>query len=449
MTERYKVTKTRTYEDKLKVIAEMAKRDKNIRFSTLAYLVNESSLAQSYKKLNKASACGSDGVTVREYGSNLETNIANLNRLIRTKKYKPRPVKRAYIPKDGQGAMRPLGLPSVKDKLVQMVLKEILEAIFEPDFLDLSHGFRPGKSCHTAIKELNDEVMRKPINFVVEVDIKKFFDTVNHQWLYEMLRQRISDPVFLGLIWKMLRAGVMENSKVTVSDDGTPQGGIVSPILANIYLHYVLDLWFEAEFKKQAKGYVKLIRYCDDFVMVCESNQDAVRFLQKLKERLAKFYLEISEEKTQIIKFGRNVWKQANRTGSKVKSFDFLGFTHFCKASRSGWLVMGHKTSKKRLASKLKGFSKWLQNMRNACPMKDWWKRVKAKLIGYYNYFGINGNIRCLRQYYNRIKLICFKWLNRRSQKKSMSWKQYMQYIQWHPLPEPRIYHKILYTMPK
>ena len=445
---RYAVTKAWTYEDKLKVIAEKAKQGRKTKFTSLTHLVNESSLAQSYKKLNKVSACGADGVTVREYGNNLEVNIANLNTAIRTKKYKPQPVRRVYIPKNGKNATRPLGLPSVKDKLVQVVLKEILEAIFEADFIDSSHGFRPGKSCHTAIKELNDEVMSKPINFVVEVDIKKFFDTVNHKWLYEMLKQRISDPVFLGLIWKMLRAGVMENSKVTISDDGAPQGGIVSPILANIYLHYVLDLWFELKFKKQAKGYVKLIRYCDDFVMVCESKEDAAQFLQQLKERLAKFYLEISEEKTQIIKFGRNVWRQANRTGIKVKSFDFLGFTHFCKASRNGWFVMGHKTSKKRLASKLKGFNRWLKTMRNACSMRDWWKLVKTKLIGYYNYFGINGNIRCLRQYYSRVRSICFKWVNRRGQKKSMDWEQYMRYVQSNPLPEPRIYHKLLYTMP-
>ncbi len=431
------------------MIAEMATRDKKIRFSTLAYLVNESSLAQSYKKLNKASACGSDGVTVRDYGNNLETNIAKLNMLIRAKKYKPRPVRRAYIPKNGKGATRPLGLPSVEDKLVQTVLKEILEAIFEQDFLDCSHGFRPGRSCHTAIKELDNEVMRKPINFVVEVDIKKFFDSVNHKWLYEMLRQRISDPVFLGLIWRMLRAGVMENGKVTTSDDGTPQGGIVSPILANIYLHYVLDLWFEKRFKKQAKGYVKLIRYCDDFVMVCESEYDAKQFLLQLKARLAKFYLEVSEEKTKIIKFGRNVWKQAKKKSIKLESFDFLGFTHFCTSSRNGWFVMRHKTSKKRMASKLKGFNQWLKKMRNICPMRDWWKLTKAKLRGYYNYFGINGNIKCLTRYYQRVKQICFKWVNRRSQKKSMNWEQFAQYTKWNPLPEPRIYHNIWYTMPK
>jgi len=231
----------RTYEDKLNLIAEMAKRDKKIRFTTLYHMVNQYSLEKCYKKLNKASACGTDGVTVREYGEHLKENTLDLNIRLRRKTYKPKSVRRIYIPKDGKkNAIRPLGLPATEDKLVQMVIKEILEAIYEQDFKDFTHGFRPGKSCHTAIKDLNSAVMRKPINYVVEVDIKKFFDTVNHKWLYEMLRQRIADPVFLGLIWKMLRAGVMEGSRMTTSENGTPQGGIVSPILANIYLHLSL-----------------------------------------------------------------------------------------------------------------------------------------------------------------------------------------------------------------
>lgn len=233
-------------ENKLKLIAEKAKQDKKWRFCTLAHLINPLSLAASYRKLNKRSACGSDGVTVAEYGNNLEENIANLHARMKSGQYKPQPVRRAYIPKVGKKELRPLGLPSIEDKIVQMGLKEILEAIFEQDFLECSHGFRPNKSCHTAIKELNSAVMHKPVNFVVEVDIKKFFDTVNHNWLHEMLKQRISDPVFLGLILKMLRAGVMEDHEVTATDDGTPQGGVISPILANIYLHYVVDLWFEA-----------------------------------------------------------------------------------------------------------------------------------------------------------------------------------------------------------
>ena len=443
-------TMKRTYEDKLNLIAEMAKRDKKIRFTTLYHMVNQYSLEKCYKKLNKASACGTDGVTVREYGEHLKENTLDLNIRLRRKTYKPKSVRRIYIPKDGKkNAIRPLGLPATEDKLVQMVIKEILEAIYEQDFKDFTHGFRPGKSCHTAIKDLNSAVMRKPINYVVEVDIKKFFDTVNHKWLYEMLRQRIADPVFLGLIWKMLRAGVMEGSRMTTSENGTPQGGIVSPILANIYLHYALDLWFDAVFRKQAKEYVQLIRYCDDFVMVCESEYDAYLFLELLEERLAMFKLEVSEEKTKILKFGRRVWQLAQKRKEKVETFDFLGFTHYCGASRNGWFVMGHKTSKRRLSAKLKVNNLWLKKICNSVPMRDWWKVVRSKLMGHYNYFGINGNIRCMKQYYSQTISLCFKWINRRSQKKSMNWNQFMRYLQWNPLPTPHIYHNLLYSMSK
>ena len=225
------------YADKLKWIAERASQDKNFRFATLAYLINESSLAQCYKKLNKSKACGVDGVSMEEYGNNLEQNLAALIKKMKIMKYKPKPVRRVYIPKTGKKEQRPLGIPSIEDKCVQMALKELLEAIFEQDFLECSHGFRPKNGCHTAIKALDVAVMRKPINFVVEVDIKGFFDNVNHKWMYEMLRQRISDRVFLGLIWRMLRSGIMEAGVITKEYNGTPQGGIVSPILANIYLH--------------------------------------------------------------------------------------------------------------------------------------------------------------------------------------------------------------------
>ena len=264
-----------------------------------------------------------------------------------------------------------------------------------------------------------------------------------------MLRQRISDPVFLGLIWKMLRAGVMEGSRVEKSEDGTPQGGVVSPILANIYLHYALDLWFEIVFRKRAKGYVQLIRYCDDFVVVCESERDAYNFLEVLEERLARFKLEISPEKTRIVKFGRRVWQRAQRIKERVETFDFLGFTHYCKASRKGWFAMGHKTSRLRMFAKLKANKLWLKKIRNSVPLKDWWKKVKQKLIGHYNYFGINGNMRCLKQYYTQMIFLCFKWINRRSQKKSMNWEQFNRYLQWNPLPPPRIIHELFYSMSK
>jgi len=419
----------RRYADNLKLIAKKAKQDKRHKFSWLMPVINEDCLVQCYRKLNKKSACGVDEMTVEEYGNNLKRNIEELCVKMKQLDYWPKAVRRVWIPKAGKPEKRPLGLPTVEDKIVQTVLKEILEAIFEIEFLNCSHGFRPEKSCHTAIKELNDAIMHKPVNFVVEVDIRKFFDMVDHDWMYEMLKQKITDPKFLGYVWRMLRAGIMEDGRVDETKEGTPQGGIISPILANIYLHYALDLWFEKEFRKATNGYVQLIRYCDDFVMLCERKEDGERFLEQLKNRLSKFKLEIAEEKTKMISFGKNAWKASIRSGKRAKSFDFLGFTHYCKASRRGWFIVGHKTSKKRLVCKLKEMNLWLKKIRNVCPIKIWRKTLKSKVIGYYNYFGINGNYRSLKQYYRRVLSLSFKWINRRSQKKSMNWRKFIQHL--------------------
>jgi group II intron reverse transcriptase/maturase len=285
--------------------------------------------------------------------------------------------------------------------------------------------------------------MAKPINYIVEVDIQKFFDTVDHTWLMKCLQERIADENLLWIIRKQLKAGVMESGQWKETEEGTPQGGVISPVLANIYLHYVLDLWFEVKFKPAARGYVQLIRYCDDFVVACESEQDAKTFLAEVEERLAKFGLKISPEKTQIIKFGRQAWKNAQRTGSKAATFNFLGFTHYCGKTRNGAFSMRHKTSKQNLARKLKNFKEWLKSMRNAAPLKDWWKTISAKLIGHYNYFGVSGNIRSLSKYYQRILWMLFKWINRRSQKKSLNYGQFMKYLQWNPLPTPRIQYAL------
>lgn len=431
--------------EKLAVIARIAKRDKSVRFTSLIHLINKENLAICFKMLAKDAAPGIDEVTVEAYAENLDANLEKLLKRLKGKWYNPKPVRRVYIPKPGKDELRPLGIPTVEDKIVQMALKRILESIYEYDFMECSYGFRPQRGCHDAIKQLNESVMKHPVNYVVEVDIRRFFDTVDHAKLLELLQIRIADPNILWLVRKFLKAGIMEAGEWKSSDEGAPQGGIVSPMLANIYLHYVLDVWFENSFQAQAKGYMKLIRYCDDFVMACESKYDADRFLAELEERLAEFNLEISKEKTRSIKFGRQVWKQAQRDGVRVATFDFLGFTHYCGKSRKGWFVMGHKTSKVRLNAKLKDNSNWFRSIRNMVSLKDILKIVQAKLRGHFNYFGINGNIRCLKQYYHRMRVLLFKWINRRSQKKSMNWEQFQKYLDWNPLPEPRIYHAILY----
>jgi len=429
--------------NKLNQIAEKAKRDKRLKFTSLIHHINEANLVRCYSELKKDKASGIDGITVEEYGCNLEENIEQLVGKLKSKKYRPQPVRRVYIPKAGSDDKRGLGIPAVEDKLVQIMLKKILEAIFETDFVDCSYGFLPGRSCTKAIIRLNEEVMHKPINFIVEVDISKFFDSVSHYWLQRCLEERIADRNLLWLVRRFLKAGVIEDGEFHASEHGTPQGGVISPLLANIYLHYVLDIWFEREFKSKAKGYMQCVRYCDDFVVVCESEYDAKEFLKSLEGRLSKFGLAVSPKKTKIIKFGRGVWNRLKKIGEKPDTFNFLGFTHYCAASRQGYFIMAHKTSKENLRRKLKEVQEWLRKIRSFASLKEWWQALKAKLIGHYNYFGISGNYRCLKQFYERVVCIAFKWINRRSQRKSMTAEMFFRYLELNPLPMPRIYHKL------
>ena len=432
--------------EKLKQIAESAKQDKKRKFISLVHHINEESLAECYRELKKNKACGIDGVTVEEYGANLKGNLKYLIHRMKTKKYRPQPVKRVYIPKAGKDEKRPLGIPAVEDKIVQIMLKKVLEAIYEQDFLGSSNGYRPNRSALTAINQLDKVVMTKGINYIAEVDIKKFFDEVKHYWLIRGVEERVKDPNFLWLIRKFLKAGIMEEGKFSKSIQGTPQGGNISPILANIYLHYALDDWFEKIFKRNAKGYVQLIRFSDDFVVAFQRKEDSDRFLKEMEERLAKFSLRISQEKTKVIEFGRRTWKRSNGTKEKVPTFDFLGFTHYCTASRRGKFIVGHKTSKKKLAIALRETKEWLRKIRNKYRLREWWTTLKSKIRGHYNYFGISGNMRCINQFYGMVKSMAFKWINRRSQKKSMNREKYLRYLEWNPLPIPKIYHSI-YTL--
>ena len=433
---------------KLELIAERARQDRKLKFMALYHHINAESLAACYGELKKDKACGIDGVTVEAYGAKLGENLKDLVERLKAKRYQPQPVRRVYIPNLGKAEERPLGIPTVEDKLVQICLKKLLEAIFEQDFLECSNGYRPNRSGHTAVNQLDKVVMTKGVNHIVEVDIKKFFDEVEHDWVMRGVGERVSDPNILGLIRKFLKAGIMEEGKYMRSEKGTPQGGVISPLLANIYLHYALDEWFEKRFKPRARGYVQLIRYCDDFVVACQQKEDAEGFLKELEERLKKYGLRISKEKTRVIEFGRGIWKHSQGTGEKVATFDFLGFTHYCTVSRRGKFIVGHKTSKKRLAGGLREVKEWLKKVRNMFAMREWWPTLKAKLRGHYNYFGISGNMRCVRQFYGQVKSMVFKWINRRSQKKSMNWQKYLQYLKWNPLPTPKIYHSIYTQSP-
>ena len=431
-------------ETKLELITRRAKDEPKRKFTTLAYLLNEGHLEQCYGLLKKDKASGIDGVTVEEYGANLKENLKDLVSRMKALHYYPQTVRRVYIPKGG-GKLRGLGIPTVEDKIVQMGIKRILEAIYEGDFSDSSYGFRPKRSCHDALNELDKTIMTRPINAVAEVDIEKFFDTVDHKWMMECLKQRINDPRFLRLIVRFLKAGIIEEGKYKETDKGTPQGGVLSPMLANIYLHYILDLWFEKVVKRQLKGYMRQIRYADDFVVCFAEKESAMKFMEMLKERFAKFGLKVSEEKSRVIEFGRKVWERERAEGGRGATFDFLGFTHFGDSTRRGKFKVGRRTSRKKYIQKMKEMNIWLKKIRNFVKLEEWLKILRLKLTGHYRYYGVSGNSRMIYRFYKESSILTFKWINRRSQKRSYTYAQFHKYL-GHTLPKPKIYHN-LYTL--
>jgi group II intron reverse transcriptase/maturase len=425
---------------KLESLTRRARENPRYKFLTLAYLLTEDFLKRCFWELKRDKASGIDRVTVKEYEVRLEENIKELVARLKGKKYRPQPVRRVYIPK-GEGSKRGLGIPTVEDKIVQMGVKKILEAIFEADFLEVSFGFRPNRSCHDALDVLDKVIMTKPVNYIVDMDIEKFFDTIDHKWLMEALRQRVKDPSMLRLIARLLKAGIMEEGKFIETERGTPQGGILSPLLANIYLHYILDLWFERRVKRQLRGYAKLIRYADDFIVCFQNGNEAKAFGEALRERLSKFGLRIAEGKSRVIEFGRYVWQRAQGKGEKVATFDFPGFTHYCDKTRRGKFKLGRKTARKKFIQKTKEMNQWLKKVRNLVKLDNWWQVLRLKMAGHYRYYGISGNMPAMRAYYTKMLRCAHKWINRRSQRKSYNWQQFLKFVKYNPLPLPKIYH--------
>ena len=431
----YNVTAT-----KLVLITQRSKHKPQEKFTSLAHLLNVPFLMDCYKELKKDKAAGIDGKHKEDYtDEDIQQEITETIAKMKAKRYKPKPVKRVYISK-ANGKQRPLGIPAVIDKTVQLGIKKILEAIYEPHFLNCSYGFRPNRNCHQALKAVYQMTMTKPINWLIDADIKAFFDNVDHQWLIECLNQKINDHNFRNIIIKFLKAGVMEQGKYYDTEKGTPQGGILSPLLANIYLHYALDLWFERVEKKQINGYAEIIRYADDFIIGAQTKQQAEQILKDLNERLNKFNLQLSKEKTRIIEFGRYAdTNSKNRGKRKPDTFDFLGFTHYCSKSRKGNFLLKTKTSQKKMNKKVKDLNQWLRAIRNMAKAKDIWKILSLKLTGHYNYYGISGNSKSIQTYYYQAIRLTFKWLNRRSQKQSFNWQELTEYLARHPLPKPAL----------
>lgn len=409
-------------------IVEQVRKYKTVQ--NIMQHINKRTLYLKHKAQIRKKAPGVDGVTKMEYDQNIGDNLENLVARMKGFSYKPQPVRRAYIHKTASDKLRPLGIPSYEDKIVQGVMADILNIIYEPKFLSVSYGFRPNRSCHQAILDLDNKIMREPVNYIVDADIKGFFDNINHEWLIKFLEHDIDDKNFIRYVKRFLRSGIMEEGKFIESDKGTPQGGLISPILGNIYLHYVLDLWFEKVIKKEYY-YASIVRYADDFVCCFRYERDAKKFLAELEERLSKFGLEIAEEKTKIIRFGRF------QRDSK-ETFDFLGFTHINGVTRKGKYKLVHNTSNKKLRAKMQAAKQWLRKHSQEKP-SEIIKKLNVKLIGHYRYYGISDNHNKMRKFQNYCRRQLYIALNRRSQKK-LTWEKYIKILKYNPIVEPRIY---------
>lgn len=432
---------------KLALISERARREPKCQFTSLAHLLDEGFLKECYNGLGKDRASGIDGVSWEAYGERLDENLKDLVARMKARRYKPKPARRVYIPKD-EHSKRPLGIPALEEKIVQRGVARILEAIYEADFLDCSYGFRPSRGCHLALKAVDKAIMTKPISHVIEADIKGFFDNVSHTWMMEFLAVRVKDPSFLLLVERFLKAGYVDAGVNVSTEQGTPQGGNLSPTLSNIFLHYVLDLWFEKRVKPHARGACYIVRYADDFICMVQYSQDAQYIEQVLRERFAKFCLELHPNKTRVISFGRFEREKAKRQKRKANTFDFLGFTHFCTTNRKDKFLVSRKTSGKKFRKKCKEMNEWLRAIRNTGNIKEWWPILRAKLRGHYQYYGVSGNMRSIGCFYHKTRRLVLKWLNRRGQRKSYSWDGFTEYLKRYPLPLPHIVHNFYIPSP-
>jgi RNA-directed DNA polymerase len=417
-------------------IARQASSQPGTEFTALMHHYSVDNLRTCFEALDGKKALGVDGVSKAEYGQNLEENLQRLHQRLHQMSYRPHAVRRVEIPKE-DGSFRPLGISCVEDKIVQEMTRRILEAIYEPVFMDTSFGFRPQRSCHDALRQLNQEVMSRTVNWVADLDLAQFFDTMPHMEILSVLRERIKDRKFLSLIARMLKAGVQTPGGVVQDELGSPQGSIVSPVIANVFLDYVLDRWFTTVVTQYCRGYCALIRYADDSIAVFEFEDDAQRFMQVLPKRLAKFGLRLNQQKTRLLAFGKRQAWQAFKTGERLPSFDFLGFTHYWGRSRNGKARLKRKTSKKRFRRALVAINQWLSQERNAHKLPVLWKAIGQKLRGHYNYFGVTDNSPALSHFERAVQGLLFKWLNRRSQRRSFTWESFRRYQARYPLPKP------------
>jgi len=424
---------------KRKRIAELARNAPDMAFTSLNHYLDMEWLKEAYRLTRKDGAAGVDGKSGREYGENLEVNLQDLLNRAKSGTYRAPPVRRVHIPKGGGAETRPIGIPSFEDKVLQRAVVMILECIYEEDFYSFSYGFRKGRSAHQALEEIWRRTMVGMGKWVVELDIQKFFDTVSHSHLRTLLNQRVRDKVLLRLIVKWLKAGVLENLKVSYPKSGTPQGGVISPLLANVYLHEVLDKWFETEVKRRLNGLSFMVRYADDALLVFNHERDARRVMDVLPKRFSKFGLALHPDKTRLLHFAPRPLCDS----TAPRNFDFLGFTHYWGQSRKGNWVVKRKTAKDRLTQSLRGVKEYCRRYRHE-PLWKQHKDLGRKLKGHYSYYGITGNSKSLITFRYEAARVWYKWLTRRSQRKTLDWNSFYNIQTKFPLPPPIAVHSYL-----
>lgn len=427
---------------KLARISELSATNPDMVFTSVAHLINVELLEDCHKDMDGKKAVGIDGVTKDEFNKNLKENLENLVERLKRKAYHPKPALRVEIPKDN-GKMRPLSIYCYEDKLVQEAVRRILEAVFEPLFYDEMMGFRHGRGCHKAIKKLNVIIERGATSWVLDADIKGFFDHLDHEWIIRFIESKIKDPSFIRIIRRILKSGIMKDYHFEDTEEGSGQGSVCSPIIANIYMHYVLIWWFKEKIQKEFKGFCATVVYADDFVACFQYKRDAEEFYERLKRRMAHFNLEMEENKTRLIEFGRFAAENRRKRGEgKPETFTFLGFTHYCSVSAKGRFRVKRKTSKKKFAKKCRELNITIREMRTM-KLTDIIFKLNQILIGYYHYYGITDNYRGIASMKDKIERMLFYWLNRRSQKKSYTWEGFHELLKRFPLAKPKIYVRI------
>jgi group II intron reverse transcriptase/maturase len=421
-------------------IGEKARKEPRLVFTSLYHHITDiDNLRICYDKLLANKASGIDGVTKAEYGMHLEENLRNLSARLKRMGYRPSPKRRSYIKKPGSKKGRPLGISNFEDKIVEEATKRTLEPIYETVFEDSSYGYRPERSAHQCLDALGRIIQQKRIAHVVEADIRAFFDTVNRAWMVKFLKHRIGDERVLRLIIRMLNSGIMEDGLVHATEQGTPQGSILSPLLSNIYLHYVLDLWFTHRVRKASRGEAYYFRYAADFLACFQYKGEAVRFHQQLEDRLEGFGLQLAAEKTQCLEFGRYARENAHKRGEKPNEFTFLGFTHYCGKTREGYFKVKRRTSRKKLDQSLRRFTEWAHKARGVLRKGEMLRLARARVVGHLSYYAITDNADRCSYFVHRAEHILFKWLNRKSQRRSYTWDTFVRALARIGWPRPHI----------